>query len=67
MKNLTDRELQVLSLAAQGKTNREIGDDLYISIHTVKANLENLYEKFEVHNRMSLIIKAIKLNMKDVI
>lgn len=66
MIKLSDRELDVLKLAAQGKTNSEIGKILYISRHTVKAHLEKLYDKFEVHNRMSMIVKAIKLNLIDM-
>ena len=63
MLKVTERELKVLNLVAEGKTNSEIGSCLYISIHTVKAYLEKLYEKFEVHNRVQLVIKAIQLQI----
>ena len=41
----------------QGKTNKEIEDDLFISIKTVKAHLYNVYKKMGVKNRLELINK----------
>ena len=52
MKKLTKRELEVLDLLSQGFTNKEISIELNISVHTVKANLENIYEKIGIHNRV---------------
>ena len=42
MKKFTQRELDILNLIIEGKTNSEIADKLFISVHTVKANLENI-------------------------
>ena len=44
--NLTERELNVLSYLVKGLTNEEIAKILHISVHTVKAHLEAIYEKF---------------------
>ena len=63
MLKVTEREFQILNLVAEGKTNSEIGKVLFISVHTVKASLEKLYEIFVVHNRVQLAIKAIKLKI----
>lgn len=48
---LTDRQMEVLQLVAQGATNKEIGRDLDISEHTVRKHLQNVFEKLEVSSR----------------
>ena len=63
---LSDRESDILKLVSEGKSNCEIGDCLYISVHTVKTHLIELYRKFNVHNRIQLIIRAIRLKFISV-
>lgn len=60
MKNLTKRELEVLSLLTKGLSNIEIAKELVISRHTVKATMENIYNKLEIHNRILVAIYANK-------
>ncbi|CAH0992674.1 putative csgAB operon transcriptional regulatory protein [Sinobacterium norvegicum] len=48
---LTCRERQILALLAQGKSNNDIAEDLYLSSHTVRTHLYNLYKKISVKNR----------------
>ena len=55
---LTDREEEVLVTVARGRTNAEIGDELHISLSTVKAHLASLMTKLEVRNRVELAIWA---------
>ena len=55
---LTDREEEVLVTVARGHTNAEIGDELHISLSTVKAHLASLMTKLEVRNRVELAIWA---------
>ena len=43
-----------------GKSNKEIGEELFISFHTVKAHLENIYDKIQVHNRIQLVVYTFK-------
>ena len=57
-KNLTPKEYQVYQLILQGKTNLEIANNLYISIHTVKTHLKSILQKYEVHSRIELIGKC---------
>lgn len=57
---LTARELEVLKLMAQGKTNIEIAKELIISSHTVKAHICNIFEKMHVAARMSAVLYALK-------
>ncbi len=55
---LTEREKEVLLLIAEGKSNKEIGDELHISIKTVKTHVSNLLMKCEVEDRTQLAIHA---------
>jgi predicted ATPase/DNA-binding CsgD family transcriptional regulator len=56
---LTPRERDVLRLLAAGKSNREIGDALYLSVRTVERHIANLYRKIDVHNRAEATAWAI--------
>jgi DNA-binding NarL/FixJ family response regulator len=56
MQTLSNREFDVINLLIEGKTNSEIGKELFISTHTVKSVLEKIYEKFSIHNRVQLAI-----------
>lgn len=55
---LTDREKEVLLLIAEGKTNKDIGEELHISIKTVKTHVSNLLMKCEMDDRTQLAIYA---------
>ena len=57
---LTDREIEILKLIASGKSNKEIGDELFISHRTVDTHRTNLMKKLEVNNIAGLIRYAIK-------
>lgn len=57
---LSERELQVLSLISEGMTNKEIGERIFISEHTVASHRKNLMRKFDAGNNVDLVIKAIK-------
>jgi DNA-binding NarL/FixJ family response regulator len=57
---ITRREKEVLQLIAEGLTNTEIADKLFISVPTVNTHRKSIIEKFEVKNTASLIGKAIK-------
>lgn len=48
---LTPRELQVMELVATGKTNREIADELFLSVRTVDRHLSRIFDKLEVSSR----------------
>jgi LuxR family maltose regulon positive regulatory protein len=55
---LSDRELEVLQLIAEGFTNREIGERLFLSLNTVKAHTRNIYGKLDTHNRTQAVARA---------
>ncbi len=60
--HITDREKDVLTLAYQGLTNPEIGEVLFISKHTVKKHMHNIFEKMEVTSRMELVHTVNNIN-----
>jgi len=56
--DLSQREIEVLSHMAKGKSYTSIADDLFISRTTVKAHMRNIYSKLQVNNKASAIKKA---------
>ena len=58
--SLTDRELEVLTLVAEGLTNRQIALKLNISIKTVQTHRANLMDKLNLHDRTELVRYAIR-------
>jgi DNA-binding NarL/FixJ family response regulator len=63
---LTDRELQVLKLVAEGLNNRAIGRRLFISENTVKNHVRNMLEKLQLHSRMEAVMYAMREKLFDV-
>jgi DNA-binding NarL/FixJ family response regulator len=57
---LRPRELEVLKLISQGRSNKEIAQELNISVPTVKANVSSLIQKLSVSDRTQAAIKAIQ-------
>ncbi len=57
---LTDREREILALVAEGYTNREIAESLFISVKTVETHKANIMEKLNLHKRAELVHYAIK-------
>lgn len=62
---LSDREMEVVQLVAQGFCNREIGEKLSISEQTVKNHLHNLFDKLGVSGRLELALYAIHHRLID--
>lgn len=60
---LSERELEVLALFAEGLSNQEVADKLIISLGTVKAHSSNIYRKLDVRNRAQAIITAREMNL----
>lgn len=55
---LTDREREILRYLARGESRKEIADQLYISVNTLKSHLRKIYTKFEVSSRDEAVIRA---------
>ncbi len=57
---LTSREMEILLLMAEGKSNQEIADDLFIALKTVKTHVSNVLSKLQVQDRTQAVIYAFK-------
>ncbi|SDC12784.1 LuxR family transcriptional regulator, maltose regulon positive regulatory protein [Paenibacillus sp. UNCCL117] len=62
---LSSRELEVLRLIAQGLSNREIGEKLFLSLDTVKGHNRRIFDKLQVHRRTEAVALARKLGWTD--
>jgi LuxR family maltose regulon positive regulatory protein len=60
---LSERELDVLQLIAEGLTNREIAGRLFLSVNTIKSHNRNIFEKLGVRNRMQAVVMARELGI----
>lgn len=60
VESLTEREIEILKLISEGLSNKEIGDQLFISHRTVDTHRTNLMKKLNVHNIAGLIRFALK-------
>ena len=63
--NLSKREMEVLKILAQGLSNQEIADQLFISLKTVKTHVSNIFNKLEVNDRTQATIYAIQHKLVD--
>ena len=60
---LTPRELEVLGRLAAGKTNRQIAQELHVSLSTVKRHMERILPKLEVSDRTQAAVRAVQLGL----
>lgn len=60
IESLTERERDVLSLLAQGMTNKDIAQSLFLSVRTIEAHLRNIYSKLDVGNRTEAVLWAVQ-------
>ncbi len=60
---LSEREIEVLSLLASGRTNSEVARDLFVSVGTVKSHTGNIYRKLDAHNRSEALARARELGV----
>lgn len=62
-RKISKRELEVLTLIADGKSNQEIADSLFVSIPTIKTHITNLFEKLDAKRRTQAIETAKRLQL----
>lgn len=60
VEQLTDKELEILEMMAEGKPNSEISEDLVISENTVRFHISHILKKLAVTNRTQAVVEAIK-------
>ncbi|MEM9655675.1 MAG: LuxR C-terminal-related transcriptional regulator [Actinomycetota bacterium] len=60
---LTERELEVLAQLVEGKPNKQISDELFISLNTVKKHVTHIFDKLGVTNRTEATVRAREINL----
>ncbi len=60
---LSERELEVLRLIAAGLSNREIAEELFVAVSTVKTHINNIYRKLDVSKRTQAVARAKELDL----
>jgi DNA-binding NarL/FixJ family response regulator len=66
---LSKREIDVLKMAAKGMSNKEIAEELFLSVHTVEAHLRNIFNTLGVGSRIEAVIHALRkgwFNLEDL-
>lgn len=58
---LTQRELAVVNELLQGKSNRDIAEALFVTVHTIKSQMQTIFDKFDVRNRTELMFKITEV------
>ncbi len=61
--SLTQRELEVLKLITEGKTNSQIAQEIIVSTNTAKAHVGSILNKLSVNDRVQAAVKAVKANL----
>jgi DNA-binding CsgD family transcriptional regulator/bacterioferritin-associated ferredoxin len=64
---LTVRENEITERISKGQTNREIAEALFISPHTVRNHVQNIFQKLEIKNQRQLVSLYSKLSKKEAI
>lgn len=65
LNKLTERERDVLIGVARGLTNKQIGSELFMSVHTVKLHVQNILKKLQLPNRTEAAVLAVREGLLD--
>jgi len=57
---LTDREIEVLKMAATGMSNKEIASELFLSVHTIESHLTSIFNKLSVGSRIEAAMEGLR-------
>ena len=63
---ISDREMEILRLAARGMSNQDIADSVFLSRRTVQTHLANIFRKMDVSSRTEAVLLAIKLGLLHI-
>ena len=61
--NITEREMEIIKLVAEGLSNKSVADKLFISTHTVITHRKNIMNKLKVNNTAGLVLFAVRENL----
>ena len=60
MNIFTKREIEIIKLIVNGKSKKQIADCLHLSVHTIKATVERIFQKTNVHSKVALVLYLFK-------
>ena len=63
---LTKRETEILQLIADGRSTNDVGDDLFISVKTVKNHLASIYDKFDARDRTQAVLRGLRTGIIEI-
>jgi DNA-binding NarL/FixJ family response regulator len=66
LEELTERELSILQLMTQGKSNQEIADALFLAAGTVKNNVSTILSKLQANDRTQAVLTALRRGIVDL-
>jgi DNA-binding NarL/FixJ family response regulator len=66
LEQLTERELSILRLMAQGKTNQEIAEELFLALGTIKNNVSQILGKLHANDRTQAVLTALRRGIVDL-
>lgn len=66
VQSLTPRQIEVLQALADGRTSRQIANDLYISVRTVQNHIANILRRLGVHRQLQALVMAIRYDVVKV-
>lgn len=61
--NISEREMEIIKLVAEGYSNKEVADKLFLSTHTVTTHRKNIMNKLGVNNTAGLVLFAVRENL----
>ncbi|MGZ4158606.1 MAG: response regulator transcription factor, partial [Bacteroidia bacterium] len=61
--NISDREMEIIKLIAEGFSNKEVADKLFLSTHTITTHRKNIMNKLGVNNTAGLVLFAVRENL----
>lgn len=61
--NVSEREIEIISLIAEGYSNKQIADKLFLSTHTVTTHRKNIMNKLDINNTAGLVLFAVRENL----
>jgi NarL family two-component system response regulator LiaR len=66
LEQLTEREYSILRLMAQGKTNQEIAEELFLALGTIKNNVSQILGKLHANDRTQAVLTALRRGIVDL-
>ena len=64
--NITPREKEILNMMKEGLNREQIAKCIYLSLHTVKIHIKNIFQKLQADNRITAVVKALQYGLIEL-